>query len=59
MICKNNILQKNLAGLIPKPSKKEDQDKNPAAVALGQLGGKIGGKVRAESLTPERRKKNC
>lgn len=30
-------------------------DKNPAAVALGKLGGKKGGKARAESLTPERR----
>jgi hypothetical protein len=35
----------------PKPVKK----KNPAAVALGRLGGKVGGKKRAESLTPERR----
>ena len=30
--------------------------KNPAAVALGRMGGKVGGKARAESLTPERRK---
>lgn len=29
--------------------------KNPAAVALGRLGGKKGGKARADSLTPERR----
>lgn len=29
--------------------------KNPAAVALGRLGGLKGGKARAESLTPERR----
>lgn len=29
--------------------------KNPAAVALGRLGGKKGGKARAEKLTPERR----
>jgi hypothetical protein len=34
----------------------EDDGKNPAAVALGRLGGKKGGKARAESLTPERRK---
>ncbi len=32
------------------------KEKNPAAVALGRLGGKVGGKARAESLTPERRK---
>lgn len=30
-------------------------EKNPAAVALGRLGGKRGGKARAAKLTPERR----
>ena len=30
--------------------------KNPAAVALGRLGGKVGGKARAASMTPERRR---
>jgi hypothetical protein len=30
--------------------------KNPAAVALGKLGGAKGGKARAESLSPRRRK---
>ena len=30
--------------------------KNPAAVALGRLGGLKGGKARAEKLTPEQRK---
>jgi hypothetical protein len=30
--------------------------KNLAAVALGRLGGKIGGSARAAALTPERRK---
>ncbi|HJW28847.1 MAG TPA: hypothetical protein VJ508_06295, partial [Saprospiraceae bacterium] len=30
--------------------------KNQAAVELGRLGGKKGGKARAEKLTPERRK---
>jgi hypothetical protein len=29
--------------------------KNLAAVALGRLGGKKGGKARAEKLSPERR----
>ena len=29
--------------------------KNPAAVALGRLGGLKGGKARAATLTPERR----
>jgi len=30
--------------------------KNPAAVALGRLGGLKGGKARMEKLTPERRR---
>lgn len=30
-------------------------NKNPAAVALGRLGGLKGGKARAKKLTPERR----
>lgn len=39
------------------PTTTEEQDtKNPNAVALGRLGGLIGGKARAEKLTPERRK---
>jgi hypothetical protein len=29
--------------------------KNPAAVALGRLGGKKGGKIRAANLPPEKR----
>ncbi len=33
-----------------------DADKNPAAVALGRLGGKKGGMARAAKLTPERRR---
>lgn len=32
-----------------------DDGKNPHAVALGRLGGKKGGKRRAEKLTPEQR----
>lgn len=32
-----------------------DSDKNPAAVALGRLGGKKGGRARADKLTPEER----
>lgn len=30
--------------------------KNPAAVSLGRLGGKKGGKARAEALSPEQRR---
>jgi len=33
-----------------------DNGKNPAAVALGRLGGLKGGKARAEKLSPEQRK---
>jgi hypothetical protein len=32
------------------------EEKNPAAVALGKLGGRKGGKARAEKLSSERRK---
>jgi hypothetical protein len=32
------------------------KEKNPAAVALGRLGGAKGGKARAAALTPKRRK---
>ena len=32
-----------------------DDGKNPHAVALGRLGGKRGGRARAEKLTPEQR----
>ena len=34
----------------------QGEGKNPAAVALGRLGGKKGGKARAEKLSPERRR---
>jgi hypothetical protein len=34
----------------------EDDGKNPAAVALGRLGGAKGGPARAKALTPERRR---
>lgn len=36
-------------------SPKPDGGKNPAAVALGRLGGLKGGKARAASMTPEQR----
>jgi len=34
----------------------ESREKNPAAVALGKLGGPKGGPARAKALSPERRK---
>jgi hypothetical protein len=36
--------------------KSVDDGKNPAAVALGRLGGNKGGKARAKKLTAEQRK---
>jgi hypothetical protein len=43
-------------GQIENPNPSETKIKNPHAVALGRLGGLKGGKVRANNLTPERRK---
>ena len=34
----------------------EAREKNPAAVALGKLGGPKGGPARAKALSPQRRK---
>ncbi len=39
----------------PKPAPSEPE-KNPAAVALGRLGGLKGGKARAKALTAEQRR---
>lgn len=36
--------------------KPKEQEKNPAAVTLGRLGGLKGGKARAEKLSPAKRK---
>jgi hypothetical protein len=38
---------------LPEPPKDE---RNPHAVALGSMGGKKGGKARAKSLSPSKRK---
>lgn len=38
------------------PTTKPAKEKNPAAVALGRLGGLKGGKARAKKLSPARRK---
>ena len=42
--------------LAPLPPEDAGPPKNPAAVALGKLGGSKGGKARAASLTPEQRR---
>ena len=48
------VVQKAI-GEMPK-EEPPDPSKNPAAVTLGRLGGLKGGKARAESLTPAKRK---
>jgi hypothetical protein len=46
-----------IATLIVEAATDEDHIvKNPAAVALGRLGGLRGGKARAKKLSPERRR---
>jgi hypothetical protein len=45
-----------LDAVVPDAESKPQKVKNPAAVALGKLGGLKGGKARAESLTPAKRK---
>lgn len=37
------------------PLHDSDRGKNPAAVALGKLGGKAGGEARAKKLSPSQR----
>jgi len=54
---------KNPKNAVQRPAEQSASDpalspdgKNPAAVALGRLGGKKGGKARAEKLTAEQRR---
>lgn len=53
-----NQLAKSIVDLVTgdtDPVSAEDSGKNPAAVALGRLGGLKGGKARAEKLSPKKR----
>jgi hypothetical protein len=51
------VVQEATGQTEPEPQKTLSvEGKNPAAVALGRLGGLKGGKVRANSMTPEQRK---
>lgn len=45
-----------LAHKITKKTTEEFQKKNPAAVALGRLGGLVGGHARAKKLSASRKK---
>ena len=47
-----NVIASNV---VDKATDEEHIVKNPAAVALGRLGGLKGGKARARKLSPERR----
>jgi len=67
--CHNGSMQKRssknrdanviTAGIVEEATAESEQEKqnvkNPAAVALGRLGGLKGGKARAEKMTPEQR----
>ncbi len=50
-----NKLAKRIVDDATSEGKPKDDGKNPAAVALGRLGGRKGGKARAEKLTKEQR----
>lgn len=52
-ILASEIVEQATGEVAPKPG---NSSKNPAAVALGRLGGLKGGKARASKLTPEQRK---
>jgi len=52
-----NILASQIVAEATKqPALKPIKEKNPAAVALGRLGGLKGGKARADKLSAKRRK---
>lgn len=53
----NILASKIIAEATKEPTKEESvKEKNPAAVALGRLGGLKGGKARAEKLSSKKRK---
>jgi hypothetical protein len=51
-----NALAAHIVAVTADNAESVDTNKNPAAVALGRLGGLKGGKARAAKLTPEQRK---
>ena len=50
----HQVFQEAIGERPPQPD--PDAGKNPAAVALGKLGGAKGGKARAAKMTPEERR---
>ena len=51
-----NVIAKSLVDKTTKEPSEEKPEKNPAAVALGRLGGLKGGKARAQKLSAKKRK---
>lgn len=51
-----NVTAHNVLDEVLRRESGEEPAKNPAAVALGRLGGLKGGKARARALSPERRR---
>lgn len=51
----NELAASIVAEATDQPETAPKAEKNPAAVALGRLGGLKGGKARAKKLTPEQR----
>lgn len=52
---KSADLNQLAASIVADATAEAETGKNPAAVALGRLGGLKGGKARAEKLSPRRR----
>lgn len=52
-----NQIAHRIVALSTGTQEKEERVKNPAAVALGKLGGAKGGKARAANLSPAQRTK--
>jgi hypothetical protein len=50
-----NIVAQAVGDAPPAKAPSDESEKNPAAVALGRLGGLKGGKARAESLSAKKR----
>ncbi len=53
---KNEDVNSLAASIVEQATGEPIHEKNPAAVALGRLGGLKGGKARADKLSPKRRK---
>jgi hypothetical protein len=53
----HQVFQEAIGEAPPRPD--PDAGKNPAAVALGKLGGAKGGKARAATMTPQERRESA